>query len=130
MRPSYEYGSTPVDWRCAIGTSPAWRSCNLPSTLASTDDRNSVQRFEDYAASLKNPCFDLCSFSTAIARGERWRLSLLLPRTWVSSYEAATIEALVIESVVHGLAHGPPAGQEVVYERVNKVTGEASFIFS
>jgi hypothetical protein len=62
--------------------------------------------------------------------GERWRLSLLLPDTWVSSYETATIEALVIESVVHGLAHGPPAGQEVVYERVNQVTGEASFIFS
>jgi hypothetical protein len=60
--------------------------------------------------------------------GERWRLSVLLPRTWVSSYESATIEALVIETVVHGLAGGPPPGQEIEFERTNKVTGQATFI--
>ncbi len=64
------------------------------------------------------------------AAGERWRLSLLLPRTWVSSYESATIEALVIETVVHSFEHGPPPGQEVEYERASKVTGQATFILS
>lgn len=63
-------------------------------------------------------------------RGERWRLSLVLPRTWVSSYETATVEALIVETVVHGLAEGPPAGQEVEYERANTVTGRATFIVS
>lgn len=63
-------------------------------------------------------------------RGERWRLSLLLPRTWVSSYETATIEALVIETVVHGLAGGPPPGQELEYERATLVSGQATFIVS
>jgi hypothetical protein len=87
--------------------------------------------YGDQIERLDAPIGELVTVTLAQrSAGERWRLSLLLPRTWVSSYETSTIEALVIESVVHGHVHGPPAGQEVVYERVNKVTGEASFIFS
>lgn len=62
--------------------------------------------------------------------GERWRLSLLLPRTWVSGHESAAIEAVVVEALVHGLAEGPPAGQELEYERVTQVGGHASFVVS
>lgn len=61
---------------------------------------------------------------------ERWRLSLLLPRTWVSGYESAPIEAVVIEAVSHSLVDGPPAGQELDYERVTTVHGHASFVVS
>lgn len=62
--------------------------------------------------------------------GDRWRLSLVLPRTWVSGYESSLIEALVIESVVRGLSAGPPAGQELEVERVTQVGGHATFVVS
>jgi hypothetical protein len=64
------------------------------------------------------------------AKGERWRLSLLLPRTWVSGYESAKIEAVVIEAVLHSLVGGPPAGQELEYECVTRVDGHATFVVS
>src|SRR5690606_14847383 len=62
--------------------------------------------------------------------GERWQLSVVLPRTWVSGYESAVIEAVVIETVSHSLVGGPPAGQELEYERVTQVGGHASFVVS
>jgi hypothetical protein len=62
--------------------------------------------------------------------GERWRLTLVLPRTWVSGYESATIEVLVLELAAHGLDEGPPAGQELELERVTQVSGHASFVVS
>jgi hypothetical protein len=62
--------------------------------------------------------------------GERWRLTLVIPRTWVSGYESATIEALVIETVAHGLVDGPPAGQEIEFERTTRVVGRATFVIS
>jgi hypothetical protein len=62
--------------------------------------------------------------------GERWRLTVVLPRTWVSGYESSLVEALVIESVSRGLAEGPPAGQEIELERVTPVGGHATFVVS
>ncbi|MFO7562587.1 MAG: hypothetical protein R6X02_08075 [Enhygromyxa sp.] len=62
--------------------------------------------------------------------GERWQLSLLLPRTWVSGYESTPIEAVVIEAVSHSLTGGPPAGQELELERVTRVGGHATFVVS
>jgi hypothetical protein len=64
------------------------------------------------------------------SNGDRWRLSLLLPPTWVSGYESSLVEALVIESVSRGLAGGPPAGQELELERVTQVGGHATFVVS
>lgn len=62
--------------------------------------------------------------------GDRWRLTVVLPRTWVSGYESALVEALVIESVARGLTEGPPAGQELELERVTTVGGHATFVVS
>lgn len=62
--------------------------------------------------------------------GDRWRLTVVLPRTWVSGYESALVEALVIESVARGLTAGPPAGQEIELERVTTVGGHATFVVS
>lgn len=62
--------------------------------------------------------------------GERWRLTVVVPRTWVSGYESSLVEALVIESVSRGLAEGPPAGQEIELERVTQVGGHATFVVS
>jgi hypothetical protein len=62
--------------------------------------------------------------------GDRWRLTLVLPRTWVSGYESSLVEALVIESVARGRAGGPPAGEELKYERVTQVGGHALFVVS
>lgn len=61
---------------------------------------------------------------------ERWSLTLLLPPTWVSGYEASTIEALVFETLTRSPSAGPPAGQEIDYELVTKVRGRASFLVS
>lgn len=62
--------------------------------------------------------------------GERWRLTLVLPKTWVSGYESATVDVLVIETAAHGFDEGPPPGQEIEYERVTQVGGHASFVVS
>ncbi|HVH99294.1 MAG TPA: hypothetical protein VM869_11300 [Enhygromyxa sp.] len=62
--------------------------------------------------------------------GDRWRMTVVLPRTWVSGYESSLVEALVIESVTRGLVEGPPAGQELELERVTQVGGHATFVVS
>lgn len=60
--------------------------------------------------------------------GERWRRSLLFPRTWVAGDATVAVEVLVIDSVRHGRAHGPPPGQEVVVERTWLVRGHARHV--
>lgn len=62
--------------------------------------------------------------------GDRWQMTLVLPRTWVSGYESSLVEALVVESVARGLAEGPPPGQEIELERVTQVGGHATFVVS
>jgi hypothetical protein len=65
-----------------------------------------------------------------LPEGGGWRLSMLLPPTWVSGYEAAPIEALVFETMTRKTIAGSPAGQEVEYEHVATVKGRATFVVS
>ena len=87
--------------------------------------------YGDEIVRLSAPIGELVSV-TLEQRGpsERLCMTLVLPRTRVLRYGSATIEALVLEVVVRGSADAPPSGQATLYERANKVTGQATFIFS
>lgn len=66
----------------------------------------------------------------AVADGDSSLFSLLLPPTLVEGYGVAEIEAVVLETISRTTIAGPPLGAGVLYEKVEKIKGQATFIIS